>query len=76
MESICQSCTNIETKCICSQYSIDYCDECGRNCDRVHSVKKNKTINEEADELTKVVLSYGTDISKLVANNLITLLNK
>ncbi len=75
MESLCQECTNVKNECMCSEYTQEYCNECGTDCDGVHSVTKGKTVEEKAEELAKIVLSYDKEVVKHVIKYLNTALN-
>ena len=40
---------------------LEYCDYCGRKCDRVHSIKINNR-EKEIQNITKVLESYGEKV--------------
>ncbi len=75
MESLCQDCTNVKNECMCSEYTQEYCNDCGNECDGVHSVRRDKTVEEKAEELAKIVLSYDKEIVKEVIKYLTVALN-
>ena len=69
VKKLCQACLNLENECVCYPEN-DYCKICGDwsngGCEGVHSVKRNKTVDEQAEEVSKIVLSYGTEITEKV----------
>ncbi len=63
MEPLCQACVNSKSECVCSK---EFCNECGCECDGVHSVTKTKSPEDKAEELAKIVLSYDKKVIQLV----------
>ena len=75
-QQLCQACVNVQQECVCSEYAQEYCNDCGDKCDGVHSITRMKTIEEQAEELSKIVLSYGTHITEKVIKQLMDAINK
>jgi hypothetical protein len=65
MESLCQSCVNPKSECVCSK---EYCNECGLVCEGVHSKKQSS--DNTVKQIVGTVLSYDKEIIKQVIKQL------